>query len=382
MFELRPLTIGEVTVNHDARRVPVRAADRIPGPYPYYGASGVVDRVNDYLFDGTYLLIAEDGENLRTRKTPIAFLASGKFWVNNHAHVVAGNHLANTRYLAYALSRTDISGYLSGSTQPKLTKDAMNRIQVRLPERPHQDAVVAVLGALDGKIAVNDRITISHELILKARFDQLRIDVEAGPAPAVPVSELIDFNPRTPAIHSSDAVYLGMAAVPAGSARVRRWSRREPRPGTRFMNDDTVMARITPCLENGKTVFIDFMGEGEVGAGSTEFIVMRARNGVPVHLPYFLARSPRFRANAIRNMVGSSGRQRVGAAQLTGFPVREPDQGRLAAFGAAAATAFSHMKSLGAESEALAQLRDALLPRLMSGEVGVREAERVAGDAT
>jgi len=80
MCELRKATIGEVTVNYDAQRIPVRAADRKPGPYPYFGASGVVDHVDEFLFDGDYLLIAEDGENPRTRNTPIAFEASGKFW--------------------------------------------------------------------------------------------------------------------------------------------------------------------------------------------------------------------------------------------------------------------------------------------------------------
>ena len=100
----REQTLGEVTQNLDAERIPVRRADRRPGPYPYYGASGIIDSIDDYIFDGEYLLIAEDGENLRSRTTPIAFLASGKFWVNNHAHVVSGNHFANTRFLAYLVT--------------------------------------------------------------------------------------------------------------------------------------------------------------------------------------------------------------------------------------------------------------------------------------
>ena len=97
---MRPL--GDLTDNFDAVRIPMKQSDRRPGPYPYYGASGVVDHVDSYLFDGEYLLIAEDGENLRTRNTPIAFLAKGKFWVNNHAHIVRGNTHADTRFLKYA----------------------------------------------------------------------------------------------------------------------------------------------------------------------------------------------------------------------------------------------------------------------------------------
>lgn len=100
--------LGELTVNLDTRRKPVKEADRKPGPYPYYGASGIVDHVDGYLFEGEHLLIAEDGENLRTRQTPIAFLANGRFWVNNHAHIVIGNERASTRFLQYALLGTDI----------------------------------------------------------------------------------------------------------------------------------------------------------------------------------------------------------------------------------------------------------------------------------
>src|SRR5438552_239402 len=152
----RPL--GELTDNFDARRVPVKEADRRPGPYPYYGASGVVDRVDDYLFDGEYLLIAEDGENLRTRSTPVAFLARGKFWVNNHAHIVRGNGEADTRFLMYALLSTDISGYLTGSTMPKLTQGNLNRIPLLAPPLPEQRAIAHILGTLDDKIALNRRL--------------------------------------------------------------------------------------------------------------------------------------------------------------------------------------------------------------------------------
>src|SRR5216683_739673 len=114
--------LGELTENFDSAREPVKESERKPGPYPYYGASGVVDRVDGYLFDGEYLLVAEDGENLRTHQTPIAFLATGKFWVNNHAHIVRANKKAVTRYLMYALRVADIGSFLPGSTMPKLTQ--------------------------------------------------------------------------------------------------------------------------------------------------------------------------------------------------------------------------------------------------------------------
>ena len=151
-------TLGELTKNFDAIRIPVKETDRRAGSYPYYGASGIVDHVGEFLFDGQYLLIAEDGENLRTRTTPIAFLANGKFWVNNHAHIVQGNSIADTRFLKYVLSVLDISGYLTGSTMPKLTQGNMNRIEVLTPPLPEQRVIAHVLGTLDDKIELNRRM--------------------------------------------------------------------------------------------------------------------------------------------------------------------------------------------------------------------------------
>lgn len=170
--------LGELTENFDSVRIPVKEADRRPGPYPYYGASGIVDSVDRYLFDGEYLLIAEDGENLRTRKTPVAFLARGQFWVNNHAHIVCGNAEADTRFLMYALAQTDIGGYLTGSTIPKLTQSAMNRIPVLTPPIDEQRAIAAILGTLDDKIELNLRMNETLESMARALFKSWFVDFD------------------------------------------------------------------------------------------------------------------------------------------------------------------------------------------------------------
>jgi type I restriction enzyme S subunit len=169
-LDWRQTTLGELTENFDSVRVPVKEADRRAGPYPYYGASGIVDYVDDYLFEGNYLLIAEDGENLRTRKTPVAFLARGRFWVNNHAHVVRASSSADTRYLMYALAYADVSGYLSGSTLPKLTQGSLNRIQLLAPPADEQRAIAHILGTLDDKIELNRRTNETLEAIAGALF--------------------------------------------------------------------------------------------------------------------------------------------------------------------------------------------------------------------
>lgn len=186
------LPFGELTENFDGRRVPIKGSDRSPGPYAYYGASGIVDRVDGYLFDGEYLLVGEDGENLRTRQTPIAFIAKGKFWVNNHAHIVRGNHRSNTRYLSYALSQTDIGGYLTGSTMPKLTQGNMNRIPIVAPPLPEQKRIAGILGSLDDKIELNRRMNETLEAMARALFQSWFIDFD-------PVRWNMDRNQPSPA---------------------------------------------------------------------------------------------------------------------------------------------------------------------------------------
>lgn len=137
--------LGTATICRDGERVPVPKEERLrrPGPYDYYGASGVIDSIDGFLFDGPLLLIGEDGANLLSRTTPIAFVASGKFWVNNHAHVLDGLDADMLRYVALYLNATDLAPYVTGTAQPKLNQAKMNLIPVALPPREEQRRIVA-----------------------------------------------------------------------------------------------------------------------------------------------------------------------------------------------------------------------------------------------
>lgn len=172
------LSLRELTINHDTKRKPVKGPDRKLGPYPYYGASGIVDYVDGYLFDGDYLLIAEDGENLRTRQTPIAFMAKGKFWVNNHAHIVTGNEQANTRFLMYALLNADVHSFLTGAVMPKLTQGNLNDISITCPPRGIQEEIVRILGTLDDRIALLRETNTTLESIAQALFKSWFVDFD------------------------------------------------------------------------------------------------------------------------------------------------------------------------------------------------------------
>jgi type I restriction enzyme S subunit len=150
----------------------------------------------------------------------------------------------------------------------------------------------------------------------------------------------------------------------------------------RFMNGDTLMARITPCLENGKTAFVDFLEPGEVGWGSTEYIVIRAKPPMPAITSYLLARNEDFRAFAIQGMTGSSGRQRVGTDLLGRYKLALPSEpGLLKAFGTVVEPLFEMARANFVESRTLAELRDILLGPLLSGDLTIRAAEKAVGAA-
>ena len=388
------------------------------------------------LFDGSYLLIAEDGENLRTRQTPIAFMAHGKFWVNNHAHIVTGTDEVSTEYLHYFLQVADIQPYLTGAVMPKLTQGNLNRIPVRYPLPGHQREIVKVLKALDEKIELNRRINQTLEAMAQAIFkswfvdfdpvkakiaakaegrDPLRAamtaisgkpdaeldtlppdqfatlaataalfpdemeDSELGAIPkgwtVCPLPACIDINPARSLKKGAVAPYLDMANVPTNAARVDSVVPRAFGSGSKFINGDTLLARITPCLENGKTAYVDFLGEGEVGWGSTEFIVLRPKESLPLPFAYFLCRHPEFRAFAISQMAGTSGRQRVPNDCFGAYKLVKPSAQVADAFGKHATLFMREIKAQDETSKTLASLRDTLLPKLLSGELQVQHTE-------
>lgn len=140
-------TVAEISENLDYKRIPVTKKDREDGIYPYYGASGIVDYVREYLFDEDLLLVSEDGANLIARSTPIAFSVSGKIWVNNHAHVLRFPTMDLQRFVEYFFANYDLSDYITGAAQPKLTQKALNSIIIEYPS--DKEELAAIISRLD-----------------------------------------------------------------------------------------------------------------------------------------------------------------------------------------------------------------------------------------
>src|SRR5690554_1012681 len=142
-------TLGELAFNHNPKRKPITSGLREPGEIPYYGASGIVDYVKDYIFDGDFLLVSEDGANLLARNTPIAFSISGKTWVNNHAHVLSFDTYEERKYIEYYLNSIDLTPYISGAAQPKLNKKNLESIPIPNPTFEGKERIVAILDKFD-----------------------------------------------------------------------------------------------------------------------------------------------------------------------------------------------------------------------------------------
>jgi type I restriction enzyme, S subunit len=140
-------TVDKLSTNLDSHRVPITKSHRKSGRYPYYGASGIVDYVAEYIFEGNTLLVSEDGANLLMRSTPIAFSASGKYWVNNHAHILKFENMATQKFVEHYLASIPLDDYLTGAAQPKLNQKALNSIPIPIPK--HVEKQARVVGGIE-----------------------------------------------------------------------------------------------------------------------------------------------------------------------------------------------------------------------------------------
>ncbi len=141
---------------YDEKRIPIKSRSRSIGIYPYYGATGIIDYIDDFIFDGEYVLLAEDGANIVMRSSPIAYLTSGKFWLNNHAHIMKAKNNINS-FLLIELENINYKKYNSGTAQPKLNADSIKKILLNYPAKEEQAKVGILFHDIDQLITVNQR---------------------------------------------------------------------------------------------------------------------------------------------------------------------------------------------------------------------------------
>lgn len=165
--------LGEVCEILDSKRIPITASNRQAGSYPYYGANGVQDYINDYIFDDELVLLAEDGGNFGSKDKPIAYRVSGKCWVNNHAHVLKPKQGLNVDYLCYSLMFYDVSTLVNGATRKKLTQADMRKIEIPLPPLEEQQKIAAVLDKVTDLIDKRKQQLVKLDELIKSRFVEM-----------------------------------------------------------------------------------------------------------------------------------------------------------------------------------------------------------------
>ena len=195
--------------------------------------------------------------------------------------------------------------------------------------------------------------------------------------PNKPYTQLLSdyalINPPRTIAKGREARCIDMSSLPTKGSFPTDWTFKEYNGGMKFQNGDTIMARITPCLENGKTAYINFLDENEIAFGSTEYIVLSAQEGFCSELLYFLARNDDFISYAVAHMNGSSGRQRVSENDISNYIMPDIANESLDNVSEKLHGIMEVIKNNSLESRHLTEIRDALLPRLMSGELKVSE---------
>jgi type I restriction enzyme S subunit len=299
-------------------------------------------------------------------------------------------------YFFYALKRdslkAEMQAHAYGAAQPNISPALIGALTIPLPPLSLQHKIAAILSAYDDLIENNLRRMeileemaqlIYQEWFVKFHFpghEKVRlVDSSLGKIPErwkpTAVSEAVLVNPPTRVDKDACKTYVPMAGLSTDSMLVSQFERRTGTGGTRFRNYDTLLARITPCLEHGKTAFVQFLAsDDDVAIGSTEFIVLRSDTVSPYYV-YFLARTEGLRQHAIKSMTGASGRQRVQVQCFDDYQFAHPDRDTLLRFSSLVAPMLRHIQCLWEANRSLVDARDLLLPRLVSGQLDLESVE-------
>ena len=278
-----------------------------------------------------------------------------------------------TYYLLSAEVQHRLKNHANGAVVAHLNVSDIRNLWVTLPELEEQVAIGKILRSIDDKIELNRQINDNLEQQAQAAFNN--IIAHYSECETINLSEIAVLNPKRAIAKGTLARSIEMAHLPTSGSFPAGWDMKEYNGGMKFQNGDTLMARITPCLENGKVAYINFLEENEVAFGSTEYIVIASKGAIAPEVFYFLTRHNDFVDFAVKNMNGSSGRQRVSAETIGTYklPVISPED--LVILETIAKEALNKIKYNSLENIRLSEIRDTLLPKLMSGELKINEID-------
>ena len=289
---------------------------------------------------------------------------------------VRPNEQLDPMYLYYYFCMEETKQFVRniavGATMPSINTKLLGEVPITYPNISEQKCIAQILSALDDKIENNKKINDNLQQQAFALFEKL---LSGEHLEVCSLSEIAELNPKRSLTKNEMARCIDMAQLSTSGSFPNGWELKPYNGGMRFANGDTLLARITPCLENGKTAYIDFLDADEVAFGSTEYIVMCSQGQYPSEFFYCLARYPSFVDYAAKNMNGSSGRQRVSAETIGKYLLPRLTDDELVEFRDVVPALFSAMRLNSLENISLAELRDALLPKLMSGEIDVSDIQ-------
>ena len=283
------------------------------------------------------------------------------------------NNDIDKEFLYWLMRTRDYQGYIVGSASgTSIMHTAPSRIEdytCTLPSLKEQKAIAEVLSSLDDKIDLLHRQNKTLEELAQTFFRQWFIEEAKDEWEVGTLEDIMEFNPTHSLKKGEMYPFLEMGNVQTFKSSVADWYERAFTSGTKFKNGDTLLARITPSLENGKTAYVDFLQNNEIGWGSTEFIVMRMKEDYHPFISYLIARNEDFREFAIGNMTGSTGRQRAQAKDIKKYEISIPPIEIIKKLNESIEYIPIKIKANSKQIKTLENIRDTLLPKLMSGEV-------------
>lgn len=293
---------------------------------------------------------------------------------SNDVLVFRSKENCDASFMYYVLSSDTFFDYATstakGTKMPRGDKAAIMRFSTPKVSLQNQKAIAETLSCLDDKIELNNRINKNLEEQAQAIFNEWFFGNNAKDNWGT-LSDIAEINPFRKLTKGTVARYIEMSNLATTGAFPLGWEEKSYYGGMKFINGDTLLARITPCLENGKGAYINFLNEDEVAFGSTEYIVITGKNGYCNEFFYFLIRYLDFRLYAAKSMTGSSGRQRVSAESIANYKMPIPSLELSKRFHEIAAQIMASNCNRSLENRILSTLRDTLLPKLMSGEIEI-----------
>ena len=374
----------------DAKRKPLSALQRAKkqGIYPYYGAQGIIDHLDEYLLDGEYLLVAEDGANLETRNQPIANIAKGKIWVNNHAHVLGSNGKCPLNLLGFILNSMNISPYVTGCAQPKLNQENLRNIEIELPS--HIDRIASILSSLDRKIELNNKINADLEEMAQAIFKNWFVDFEPFKDGKFVDSEL-GMIPEGWKVGRLDEIADVVGGSTPSKAKPEYYTQKgiawlTPKDlsnhpavyssrGEIDITEEGFNSTSTKLMPKGTVLFTSRAPIGYISIAQNDICTNQGfKSLVPKKAgTCFLYCFLKYVTPEIENKSTGSTFKEASGALMKSLQVIIPEQKVFEDFESIALPLFTRIESLEKESSHLSLLRDTLLPRLMSGEIEVPE---------